>query len=413
MKKYPYSDSTDVVIYNNPENKKKRKKKLGLWAVAAVSAALASVFTVTATLGVQYLLNRSNIGSGLGVNGIIYSQHKNDASQTAATTLANYKEGEVLTIPEVAAKVGPSVVGVINKTQITAQKFWDPFNGKYYYGMGSSDGGEMVEQGSGSGIIISEEGYIVTNQHVISGASEVEVVLNTGSTYTASIVGQDEKTDLAVLKIETKDNEPLTAAVLGDSTDLEVGEPAVAIGNPMGMEFSGSVTAGIISAVNRTMTIENRTYNLIQTDAAINSGNSGGALINQYGEVIGINSVKLSTTGVEGMGFAIAISEAKPIINELMESGYVTGRPLVGIGIAETRYGLFITSIKEGSGAEEAGLMVNDMILSVDGEDVSSTSDINEIRDKKKPGDTLKFKILREKETMEIPVKLTEDSSKN
>ena len=279
--------------------------------------------------------------------------------------------------------------------------------------MGSSDGGEMVEQGSGSGIIISEEGYIVTNQHVISGASEVEVVLNTGSTYTASIVGQDEKTDLAVLKIETKDNEPLTAAVLGDSTDLEVGEPAVAIGNPMGMEFSGSVTAGIISAVNRTMTIENRTYNLIQTDAAINSGNSGGALINQYGEVIGINSVKLSTTGVEGMGFAIAISEAKPIINELMESGYVTGRPLVGIGIAETRYGLFITSIKEGSGAEEAGLMVNDMILSVDGEDVSSTSDINEIRDKKKPGDTLKFKILREKETMEIPVKLTEDSSKN
>jgi serine protease Do len=136
-------------------------------------------------------------------------------------------------------------------------------------------------------------------------------------------------------------------------------------------------------------------------------------LINQYGEVIGINSVKLSTTGVEGMGFAIAISEAKPIINELMESGYVTGRPLVGIGIAETRYGLFITSIKEGSGAEEAGLMVNDMILSVDGEDVSSTSDINEIRDKKKPGDTLKFKILREKETMEIPVKLTEDSSKN
>ena len=238
---------------------------------------------------------------------------------------------------------------------------------------------------------------------------EVEVVLNTGTTYKAEIIGQDSKTDLAVLKI-TPENETLTAAVLGDSTTVEVGELAVAIGNPMGMEFSGSVTAGIISAVNRTMTIDNRTYNLIQTDAAINSGNSGGALINQYGEVIGINSVKLSSEGVEGMGFAIAISEAKPIINDLMQSGHVTGRPLVGIGITETRYGLFISSIQEGSGAEEAGLQVNDMILEVDGQKVTSTSEVNEIRDTKKPGDYLTFKILRESETMEISVKLTEES---
>ena len=154
----------------------------------------------------------------------------------------------------------------------------------------------------------------------------------------------------------------------------------------MGQEFSGSVTSGIISAVNRTMNIDNRTYNLLQTDAAINSGNSGGALINQYGEVIGINSVKLSTTGVEGMGFAIAISEAKPIIDDLMASGYVTGRPLVGIGI-------------------------NDMILEVDGQKVSSTEEVNEIRDKKKAGDYLTFKILRDGETMEVQVRLMEDSA--
>lgn len=412
MKKYPYSDSTDVVIYDSFEHKKKTKKKPATWAVAATSAILASVFTVSAAVGVQYYIGNSN-PTGDGHNGVIYSQRKKSDSEKAVQTLANKKEGEVLTIPEIAAKVGPSVVGVINKTQVTAQKYWDPFNGKYYYGMDSTEDGEMVEQGSGSGIIISEDGYIVTNQHVIDGASEVEVVLNTGTAYTATIVGQDTKTDLAVLKIEPTDDEPLTAAVLGDSTELEVGEPAVAIGNPMGMEFSGSVTAGIISAVNRTMTIENRTYNLIQTDAAINSGNSGGALINQYGEVIGINSVKLSTTGVEGMGFAIAISEAKPIISDLMESGYVTGRPLVGIGIAETRYGLFITSVQEGSGAEEAGLKVNDMILSVDDREVSSTSEINEIRDKKKPGDSLKFKILRERNTMEVSVKLKEDSTNN
>ena len=159
------------------------------------------------------------------------------------------------------------------------------------------------------------------------------------------------------------------------------------------------------------MNIENRTYNLLQTDAAINSGNSGGALINQYGEVIGINSVKLSTTGVEGMGFAIAISEAKPIIDDLMSSGYVTGRPLVGISIKDTGYGLFIGSVVEGSGAAEAGLKVYDMILEVDGQKVSSSSEVNEIRDKKKPGDYLTFKILRDGETMEVNVRLTEEAA--
>lgn len=411
MKQYPYNDSTDVVIYNRPEKKKKHRKFDKKILLTAISSALAaSVFTIAITGGINHFTG--GINSGNGVNGITYTTRDN-TSDNAAKTLANKKEGEVLTIPEIAAKVGPSVVGIINKTKVQLQQYWDPFSGKYYYNADPSTDGESVEQGSGSGIIISTDGYVVTNQHVIDGASEIEVVLNTGTTYSAKVVGQDEKTDLAVIKIEPKSEEPLTAAVLGDSTAVEVGELAVAIGNPMGMEFSGSVTAGIVSAVNRTMTIENRTYNLIQTDAAINSGNSGGALINQYGEVIGINSVKLSTTGVEGMGFAIAISEAKPIINELMQSGYVTGRPLVGIGIAETRYGLFITSVQEGSGAEAAGLKIDDMILAVDGQEVDSTSEINEIRDKKKPGDTLKFKILRERNTMEISVKLTEETGSN
>lgn len=406
MKQYPYSDSTDVIIYDPP--KKKKKKKTSIWTVAVSSALAASIFTAGAMTGINHLINKNN-NLASGGNGVIYTSRV-DNGEGAAQTLARKNEGDVLTVPEIAAKVGPSVVGVINKAQIQAQQYWDPFSGRYYYNIDPSQESETVEQGSGSGIIISDDGYIVTNQHVIDGATEIDIVLNTGTTYTATVVGQDEKTDLAVLKIEPEADEPLTAAVLGDSTTIEVGELAVAIGNPMGMEFSGSVTAGIISAVNRTMTIDNRTYNLIQTDAAINSGNSGGALINQYGEVIGINSVKLSTTGVEGMGFAIAISEAKPIINDLMSSGYVTGRPMVGIGISETRYGLFITSVQEGSGAEHAGLQVNDMILEVDGEAVSSTSEVNEIRDKKKPGDTLRFKILRERNTMEINVELTEEN---
>lgn len=408
MKQYPYNDTTDIIIYdNNKDNKQKRNKQPKTWVVAISSALAASIFTMGIGFAIQSahkdlpLLDTTTASTAVADNG---GENSTDGAVTAA-----YNNKTVLTVPQIASKVGPSVVGVINKTTVTKQKYWDPWSGRYYYDSDPTSDNETVEQGSGSGIIFSEDGYIVTNQHVIDGATEVEVVLNTGDTYSATIVGQDTKTDLAVLKINPGETK-LTAAVLGDSTTVEVGELAVAIGNPMGMEFSGSVTAGIISAVNRSMTIDGRTYNLVQTDAAINSGNSGGALINQYGEVIGINSVKLSTTGVEGMGFAIAISEAKPIINDLMQSGYVTGRPLVGIGITETRYGLFISNIQEGSGAAEAGLQVNDMILEVDGQKVTSTSEVNEIRDKKKPGDYLSFKILRDSSTMDISVKLTEES---
>ena len=411
MKQYPYNDSTDIVVYDQYKDQRaKKEKKPKTWLVAVSSALIASVFTVGITTGLHSIANRlrpvGRIGSTVYTNG-----NAGASSSGAAETLAAKNDGEELTIPEIAAKVGPSVVGIINKATMQTPKLWDPFSGRYYYSPDANTDGRTVEQGSGSGIIINTDGYIVTNQHVIDGASELEVILNTGTSYTATVIGDDAKTDLAVIKIEPKAEEPLTAATLGDSTTVEVGELAVAIGNPMGMEYSGSVTAGIISAVNRTMSMENRTYTLLQTDAAINAGNSGGALINRFGEVIGINSVKLSSSGIEGMGFAIAISEAKPIINELMASGYVTGRPLVGISISETRYGLFISSVQEGSGAAEAGLKENDMIIEVDGTKVSSTSEINEIRDKKKPGDTLKFKIMRDGDTMEIDVKLIEDVS--
>ena len=406
MKKYPITDSTDMIIYS-PKPKKKKSPKM--WLVAISSALAASVFTAAAFTGGFYYMNKQ-AEKKLPETTETATVAENTTAD--AETLATYKFGKkVLTIPEIASKVGPSVVGVINKAKVDAQRFYDPFSGRYYYYQdpsASEDG--VVEQGSGSGIIINESGYIVTNQHVIDGASEISIILNTGEEIAAKLVGQDKKTDLAVLKVDT--DATLHPATLGDSTTVEVGETAVAIGNPMGMEFSGSVTAGIISAVNRTMTIDDRTYNLLQTDAAINSGNSGGALINQYGEVIGINSVKLSSSGIEGMGFAIAISEAKPIIEDLMNSGYVTGRPLVGIAVQETPYGLFISSVQEGSGAAEAGLAQRDMIIEVDGQKVSSSSEINEIRDTKKPGDSLKFKILRDGETLEISVTLHEDSSK-
>ena len=273
MKQYPYNDSTDIVIYNGNKKKKTHSKT---WLVAISSALAASIFTLAAATGLNAI-------SGHNKRGEYINGNAGANTTAAATTLSTKAEGEELTIPEIAAKVGPAVVGVINKTTVKAQQFWDPFSGRYYYDTDPTQEGETVEQGSGSGIIISADGYIVTNQHVIDGATEVEVILNTGTSYKAQIIGQDTRTDLAVLKIEPTAEEPLTAAVLGDSDALQVGELAVAIGNPMGMEFSGSVTAGIISALNRSMTIDSRTYNLIQTDAAINSGNSGGALINKYG----------------------------------------------------------------------------------------------------------------------------------
>ena len=410
MKKYPYTESTDLIVYNKKE---KKEKKPRLFLTAVCSALAASVFTAAVFGTGMYYINKNNTSPLEAAQNSAYTQQvassSSDSSSDSAVTTANSNE-KVLTIPEIAAQVGPSVVGVINKTKVQPQRYYDPFSGRYYYSADENTD-EMVEQGSGSGIIISTDGYIVTNQHVIDGAQEVSIILNTGDEITAQIIGQDVKTDLAVLKIDT--DKTLTAAVLGDSTSVQVGELAVAIGNPMGQEFSGSVTAGIISAVNRTMTIENRTYNLLQTDAAINSGNSGGALINQYGEVIGINSVKLSESGVEGMGFAIAISEAKPIIDDLMSNGYVTGRPLVGISVQETKYGLFVASVQENSGAADAGLQEGDLIISVDGQKVSSTTEINDLRDQKKPGDTMVFRVLRDGEQIDANVVLTESSSSN
>lgn len=410
MKKYPYTESTDLIIYNQ---KPKKEKKPKIFLTAVCSALAASIFTAGVFSAGMYFYNKRSASSQLApvsrMQAAVSTPAPQGSSSDSSAQLAVYNGKKVLTVPDIASQVGPSVVGVINKTKISSKKYYDPFTGRYFYSSDPSQDGQTVEQGSGSGIIFQSDGYIVTNQHVIEGASEISVILNTGEEFSAQLVGQDTKTDLAVLKIDPGETQ-ITAAVLGDSSTVQVGETAVAIGNPMGQEFSGSVTAGIISAVNRTMTIENRTYNLLQTDAAINSGNSGGALINQYGEVIGINSVKLSTTGVEGMGFAIAISEAKPIIDDLMSSGYVTGRPLVGINIRNTDYGLFISSVVEGSGAAEAGLKPYDMILEVDGQKVSTTEEVNTIRDKKKAGDYLTFKILRDGETLEVQVRLMEDS---
>jgi len=398
MKKYPYTDSTELIEYR-PKVKKHIFKKLMPYLFTAF---LASAITAGAVGAGGYYYLKPIIKT----QQVAYTAPVSQTEEGASTVLfANGKK--TLTVSQIAKQVGPSCVGIINKAKLQPQRYYDPFSGRYYYYQNSD---ELVEQGSGSGIIISEDGYIVTNQHVIADASEITVILNTGDEYTATIIGSDSKSDLAVLKIDAKG---LTAAVLGDSSQVEVGDLAVAIGNPLGQELAGSVTAGVISALNRKMTVDNRSYTLLQTDAAINPGNSGGALVNQYGEVIGINSIKMSVTGVEGIGFAIAISEAKPIIDDLMNEGYVSGRSLIGVILTESKNGLTVYSVTPGSGAEKAGIKEGDLIVKAEGQVVTTSEAINKIRDTKKPGEYITLTVIRNGELTDIKVQLTEDKQQD
>ncbi|MBR4720971.1 MAG: trypsin-like peptidase domain-containing protein [Clostridia bacterium] len=397
MKKYPYADSTELIAYR-PKIKRHRFRKL---APFLLTAFLASAITAGAVGVGGYFWLKPIVKT----QSVSYNTPQTDMSGEATTVL--FTDGKkALSVTEIAKLVGPSCVGVINKAKIQPQRYYDPFSGRYYYYQSSE---ELVKQGSGSGIIISEDGYIVTNQHVIADASEITIILNTGDEYTATLVGSDSKSDLAVLKINATG---LTAAVLGDSSQVEVGDLAVAIGNPLGQELAGTVTSGVISAVNRKMTVDNRSYNLLQTDAAINPGNSGGALVNKYGEVIGINSIKMSSTYVEGIGFAIAISEAKPIIDDLMNSGYVSGRSLIGITVTESRNGVTVYSVSAGSGAEKAGIKEGDLIVKADGKAVNTRDALNSIRDAKKPGDYITLTVIRNGELTDINVQLSEDKPK-
>ncbi len=307
-----------------------------------------------------------------------------------------------------AEKVLPSIVGI--KVEYTVNS---------YYGFGFSQNATA----SGSGVIISKDGYILTNNHVVntsattsfyqvSQANKITVTLyNSEESIEAKLVGTDERTDLAVIKIEKDD---LPAATLGNSDSLKVGEFAMAIGNPLGME--STVTAGIISALNRTITSDGVTYHVLQTDAAINSGNSGGALVNSKGEVVGINTLKLSSG--EGIGFAIPINSTKEISEQLITQGKVK-RPFIGISgrniDEETakKYnlveGIYIVSVDEFSAAEKAGLKTYDIITEFDGKQVKTMDELNEIKNTHNIGDTLKLKIFRNGETIEVELTLGEE----
>ncbi len=379
-----------------------RKQGFKKYIAIAVAAALVNLAVLGGLFAAGYSLGSGRWGSGNKSNVLsnLNAQPTQNNSENAST-LAN--TGNELTTVEISKKVGPSVVGITS----TIPGAMSIFNTA------------MVSEGTGSGIIISSDGYVVTNNHVIDGASSVKVTLNTGSEYDAKIIGSDSKTDLAVLKIVP--DEPLTVAELGDSSAVQVGERAVAIGNPLGMEFFGSTTQGIISAINRTITVDNRTLSVIQTDAAINEGNSGGALVNAYGQIIGINAVKISSSTIEGMGFAIPISEAKPVLEDLIKYGYVKGRPVIGISSRDvTEYmanrqnwpvGVQVMAVQVGSGAEIAGLEQGDIITKADGKKVATTDELNKIKDSHKPGEALKLEVYKYQTglTATVSVKLNEE----
>lgn len=326
------------------------------------------------------------------------------------TSLENYSDTSVYA----ANKILPSIVGIkidytVNSTSIFGRT------------------GSTTATASGSGIIISEDGYILTNNHVVSSSSsdsnsyyqiseatKVTVTLfNDETEYEAKIVGQDKQTDLAVIKIEKTG---LTKAEFADSDDVKVGEFAMAVGNPVNM--TSTVTTGIVSAVNRKITdSDGKTYTCIQTDAAINSGNSGGALVNAQGKVIGINTLKLSGTGIEGIGFAIPINSTTDITSQLIQYSKVK-RPFIGIsGIdldeaTAKKYnlviGIYVKSVEDFSSAEKGGLKSGDVIIEADGKSIKSKDELNEIKNSHQIGDTMKLKINRDGSEKEITLTLGE-----
>lgn len=378
---------------HTPKNKKhSRGLALGLCGVAAACL----LFAGGAVVGNMAFGGYANSDSGTSASTSdsaptlqINSKPESDSSNSSD----NYDTADGMAGEDIYKKVNPSVVSVISTT---------------------AEG-----TGSGSGVIMSKDGYIITNNHVVDGAQSVSVQLSDGTSLDAEIIGTDEQTDLAVIKVTPTSD--LTAAEFGDSDELEPGEYAYAIGSPGGVQFANTITGGRISAINRDLTVNDRVMTLIQTDASINNGNSGGALINKYGQVVGITSAKLSgnafgSATVEGMGFAIPINTAKDIVDELIQNGYVSGRPSIGITGQNVESadgkvsGVQVYSIDSRAKAASEGLQVGDVITAVDGTPTPDMDKVNELKQDKKAGDKLTLSVYRIStgKTLNIAITLTD-----
>ena len=400
--------STYKTVY---QNSKKEKVKVGFGKSVLLpffSGIVGCAVVVGTCFGVPSI--RSHIlGANSNISGSNSSSSEN-SGYVSQTSLSNYSDTSVYA----ANKILPSIVGI--KVE---------YNVNSLISMFGRQSQTTTAEASGSGIIISEDGYILTNNHIVSTSSEesyyevseatkVTVTLFDDETeYEAKIIGTDEQTDLAVIKI---DKTGLTKAEFADSDNIKVGEFAMAVGNPLGLQ--SSITCGVVSAVNREVTdSDGKTYNLIQTDAAINSGNSGGALVNSQGQVIGINTLKLQGEGIEGMGFAIPINSTEDVTSQLIQYSKVK-RPYIGItgmdldeqtakanNLVE---GIHVKAIDDFSAAEKAGLKIGDVIIQADGKDIKTMDELNEIKNSHQIGDEMTVKVNREGEEKDLTIKLGE-----
>ena len=328
-----------------------------------------------------------------------------DSGITAASST-----GTGLTTEQVADMVSPSVVVITTEQVVYSQWSW--------YGQ------NQVESGAGSGVIISSDGYILTCAHVVSGASNITVSIG-DKDYPATLVGEDTTSDIAVVKVDATG---LTPATVGNSDNLKVGESVMAVGNPLG-ELGGTVTSGIVSALNRSVSIQGsssvNTMSLIQMDASVSPGNSGGGLFNMNGELVGIVNAKSSDSDAEGLGFAIPVNDAVKVAQELLENGYVTGRPYLGISyyavtdaqtaaqLGVNAYGVYIVEVVKGGPADKAGLQAGDRIVSVDGSEVATQSDLGTLMQNHKAGDTIEITVARGGQMQTVTVTLGEKGADN
>ncbi len=371
------------------------RKSAGFWRGALLGGVIGALLVATVLF---YFAGTLLTEEKNGYNSLGLPREENAAENGEDNTVAPGAEQYYMSVVEAAERATPSVVGVSNYGIVF--DIW---------GRGS-----LQERATGSGAIIDGGGYIVTNYHVIENARELVVTLVTGEELPATVVGMDPPTDLAVIKV---DKTGLPAVELADSNELRVGEPAIAIGNPLGLDFQHSVTLGVVSARDRSITIQGQRFTFVQTDAAINEGNSGGALVNIYGRLIGINTAKIMIPGVEGMGFAIPSNTVREITGQLIEEGMVT-RPWMGVYIStltpmEARHlelaveeGVLVNDILPGGPAEKAGMRAMDVIVAIDGKELAGSGDLQHIIYQYDIGQTVQVTIVRDGQEMVLDVVL-------
>ena len=387
-----------------PPKKKKHHVNGGKVARSAVALVLAAVMGFAG----GYVGSQMN-GSKVVIQQVAPSGSSSSSGSDSSITSAS-ASGSSLTTEQVADLVSPSVVVITTEQVVYSQWSW--------YGQ------SQVESGAGSGVIISSDGYILTCAHVVSGASNITVSIG-DKDYPATLVGEDTTSDIAVVKVDATG---LTPATVGDSDNLKVGESVMAVGNPLG-ELGGTVTSGIVSALNRSVSIQGsssvNTMSLIQMDASVSPGNSGGGLFNMNGELVGIVNAKSSDSDAEGLGFAIPVNDAVKVAQELLENGYVTGRPYLGISyyavtdaqtaaqLGVNAYGVYIVEVVKGGPADKAGLQAGDRIVSVDGSEVATQSDLGTLMQNHKAGDTIEITVARGGQMQTVNVTLGEKGAEN